>query len=206
MTKHDLKLSGVILAGGLNSRMGGESKALLPYQGRTFLEHQLEAMRLCCQELIVVTNDPDCHRSVLPKEINVTLVPDRQPGLGPLGGMQAALHAAKNDTLWVAACDMPFLSAAAASALAELLEEDGSDAAVPRLHERVQPLHGIYRRRCLEAVESQLQAGDLRLMRLLDKLRTAYADEAFFEARQIGPDFARNVNDPAAYEQLLQGR
>ncbi|WP_284644311.1 molybdenum cofactor guanylyltransferase [Paenibacillus silviterrae] len=206
MTTRDSKLSGVILAGGLNSRMGGRSKALLSYQGRTFLEHQLVVMRSCCQELLLITNEPDRHKSVLPKHFNVTLIPDRQPGLGPLGGMQAALHAAKNDTLWVAACDMPFISAAAALALAGLLEEDSWDAAVPRLHGRVQPLHGLYRRRCLPSVERQLQAEDLRLMRLLDKLCTAYADEAFFETRQIGLDFARNVNDPAAYEQLLQGR
>ncbi len=50
-------ITGVILAGGLNRRMGGRLKALLPVQGQPLLLRQLKEMSSICKQVIVVTNE-----------------------------------------------------------------------------------------------------------------------------------------------------
>jgi len=56
-------LAAVILSGGASSRMGSP-KALLPYQGRPFLEHLLEvtAHREIGARRVVLGADAEAHR------------------------------------------------------------------------------------------------------------------------------------------------
>jgi molybdenum cofactor guanylyltransferase len=200
-----LPLTGVVLAGGQNRRMGGESKALLRLAGQTFLARQLTEMSMVCQELLVITNEPGRYREEISLLGSVArCLPDLEPGAGPLSGLQAAMHAAANEVLWIVACDMPLLSAAAAVSLAELRQSEDLDAAIPRLQSRVQPLHGIYQRRCLDTVEQQLRAGDYRMMQLLSRLRIAYREDDEFKRCGVGLHFTRNVNDPSDYARLLE--
>lgn len=47
--------TGVLLAAGAGSRLGGRAKALLPYRGETFLEHLAAVLRSGgCSEIVVV--------------------------------------------------------------------------------------------------------------------------------------------------------
>ena len=73
-------VTGVILAGGSSTRMGS-NKALLPYQGGTFIESIHRRMAALFREVIVVTNTPDLFRFMpCPK------VADIIPGMGGLSG------------------------------------------------------------------------------------------------------------------------
>lgn len=197
--------SGVILAGGLNRRMGGHRKALLIYEGRTFLARQLMELERVCNELILVTQEPEQYESELRALAGaVRVIPDLQPGKGPLAGLQAAMAAVCNDELWVVGCDMPSVSARAAEAMSRLREDTDSDAAIARLHGRLHPLHGLYHRRCLPTVERLLAEKDYRMMRLLRELRVQEADAAFFEELGISTDFTGNINHPDDYNKLLR--
>ena len=58
------------------------------------------------------------------------VVADRVPQSGPLGGLDAALAAARDEALLLVACDMPFVTA---RLFAHLLGQTaGVDAVVPR--------------------------------------------------------------------------
>lgn len=206
---------GVILAGGRNRRMEGRLKALLMWQGRTFLERQLMEMASWCQHRIIAAGSRE-RAARLRQELDamepghaagVRIVCDLRPGGGPLAGLEAALHEAGDvEYLWVTGCDMPLVSADAAALMALRLEQSGLPAAAPRIAGRVHPLHAVYRKTCLAAVRRQLDAEDGRMMRLLEDVQCMYIDEEDFRRQGIDTAFVRNVNDPADYGDLMRGQ
>ncbi len=102
-------IHGLILAGGLSSRMGRD-KAALVYDGQRQLDRAFElAGRHVSQVFVSVRSsqaaDPDRARRAL--------IVDSAEGEGPIVGIRSAL-AAFPDAAWlVLACDLPFLSDAA---------------------------------------------------------------------------------------------
>src|SRR3954463_4914198 len=96
--------SAAILAGGRSTRFGGRDKSALIVDGRTILDRQLAALTPLTDDVMIVGGGaaPAPHRYVA----------DSVPGGGPLGGLHAALTAARGDTLFLAACDMPYLTTA----------------------------------------------------------------------------------------------
>lgn len=207
----DNRITGVVLAGGQNRRMGGKLKALLSYEGRLFIERQLEELGKLCSEIMIVANDHKAFETWITHEqsscegiVPVRAVRDLLPGSGPLAGLQAAMAAARTGTLWVVACDMPFASAEAAEAMSQLLHGGSMDAVVPVIGGKVHPLHALYRRRCRHVVDELLKAEQYRMMELLRRLKYAAADDRFFLERRIMTKFAVNVNDPERYEKLQQ--
>lgn len=203
-------ITGVVLAGGQNRRMGGRMKALLPMDGRLFIERQLEELAKVCGDIWIAANDHTPFAPWLTQEqpeqqigVPVRAVRDMHPGSGPLAGLQAAMAAAQAETLWVVACDMPFASADAARAMSQLLHaRESADAVVPVIGGKVHPLHAVYRRRCRKVVEELLEQGQYRVMELLHRLDYTAAEEEFFLSRGISPRFAVNVNGPDDYEKL----
>ena len=102
---------GVILAGGLSRRMGGNDKALLPLAGRTLLEHVAERFAPQCESVILNANgDPSRFGRV-----RLPVVPDSLPDHpGPLAGILAALEwsaAHQPDIAWLVSvpADTPFV-------------------------------------------------------------------------------------------------
>lgn len=104
------RILGAVLAGGRSSRFGSD-KAMALLDGRTLLAHAV-AQLAPHAELVAI-----CGRT----EPGLLCLPDRPcPGLGPLGGLNAALrHAAGHDFAGVLSigCDMPLLPAELARAL-----------------------------------------------------------------------------------------
>jgi molybdopterin-guanine dinucleotide biosynthesis protein A len=102
---------GVILAGGLSRRMGGNDKALLPLAGRSLAEHAVERLVPHCESVILNTNSD----SSLFAWMGLPVVPDSIPDHpGPLAGILAALEwsaAHRPDIAWVvsAPADTPFI-------------------------------------------------------------------------------------------------
>ena len=128
------------------------------------------------------------------------VIPDAQPGLGPLGGLATALAAITTPYAFVIACDMPFAQPAlirlqarlalAGGAVSDATTGDGPTADAPaqygvgalpqapaydlvalRTAQGLEPLHAVYARACLPIVQAQVAAGDLALRRLLARLR-----------------------------------
>ncbi|WP_294254765.1 molybdenum cofactor guanylyltransferase [uncultured Sphingomonas sp.] len=98
-----MKPLGAILAGGQARRFGSD-KALAELDGRALIDHVAAAL------------GPHCDGVILCGRAGEGGIPDRPaPGLGPLGGLNAALHAAAGrgvGRVLVAPCDTPLLPAA----------------------------------------------------------------------------------------------
>jgi len=190
--------SAAILAGGRATRFGGRDKGALVVDGTTILQRQLTVLAQVTEDILIV-GAPDAGTmddridpsaaAVAPRRI-VDIVPD----CGPLGGIHAALTAARGDAVFVAACDMPFLSAAFVSYLLGLAR--GADAVVPRTGRGYHSLCAAYSRACLEPVSRRLASGRLKTSELMLDVRTRIVTPE--ELDRFGGEAAllANVNTP----------
>jgi molybdopterin molybdotransferase len=195
-------ITGVILAGGQNRRMGGRPKALLPFPRKPLIQLQLEEMSKCCGELLVITSDLASFEFVV-KDL-ARIIPDIHPGLGPLGGLVTAMAHSKGDLIWLVGCDMPFISSEAAIVMKDTLEQNvAADAIVPVEEGMVHPLHALYRVRCKSAAERVLAEQQLSMMALLSSIEWMDAAPSYFEPYGIQFNFTANMNTPGEYERAL---
>ena len=102
------RILGVVLAGGLATRMGGADKGLLPLGQRAILDEVLGRLEPQVDAMVINANgDPDRFR-----RFDLPCIQDSMEGyLGPLAGVLAALeYAREHDYDWVAsvAADTPF--------------------------------------------------------------------------------------------------
>lgn len=87
---------GLVLAGGLSSRMG-QDKAMLSIDGRTLLDRTLDALRGAGAERVAISGT------------RVGGIPDRWPQAGPVGGMASAAQSLPDGDWLVVPVDMPHL-------------------------------------------------------------------------------------------------
>jgi molybdopterin-guanine dinucleotide biosynthesis protein A len=194
-------LSGVILAGGENRRMGGKPKALLTIGGEMLIQRQIRQLTPICSEIVVVTNDPGLYVPVVGRSARI--IADLDPGKGPLGGMHSAFSLHGHEYAWVVGCDMPFVSAAAADLMLGKMKDMKLDAVVPRLAGRLHPLHAVYRSTCAKAVAELLASETYRVTGLLEKIRWEPVPDSEFVRQGIDPRFAVNTNTPEEWAEAL---
>ena len=181
----------MVLAGGESRRMGRD-KLLLEVGGVPLLHRVRDALSTRCAEIVVVGSGGESARL---GEIS-RISDERRGGLGPLAGMETGLATAGNRLVFVAAGDMPFLSADLVCYLLERLETRDIAAVVPRHRGRTHPLCAAYDREILSQVRSVLDGGVRSVGEFLKDLdQVEYVEE---HLRRFGdPDiFLMNVNSP----------
>lgn len=138
-----MNFSAVILAGGKSSRMGSD-KAWLNIGGRPLVALAVENMRRLGLEQVFISGRADVDYSAL----NCPVLQDRQPELGPLGGIESGLAACQSPLLLVLAVDMARMTP---DFLRQLMAQcDSLTGAVPELANGSEPLAAVYPQRCLE--------------------------------------------------------
>lgn len=197
-----LDLSGVILAGGKSRRMGGSHKALLPFPREILIHRQIRLMNRVCSEIILVTNEP---KTFLPHVgSDVRIITDYYAGKGPLAGVHAALSLADRRNVWLVGCDMPFLSPEAARLMLELKIAGDRDAVVPSFEDRLQPLHGIYDKRCVRSIPVMFGSGQTKLVQFLKTVLCETVEPSYFQGKGLDMKFILNFNTPDQYESCLK--
>ncbi|MBT1073210.1 molybdenum cofactor guanylyltransferase [Pelotalea chapellei] len=184
-------VTGVILAGGLSSRMGS-NKALLPYKGGRFIEAIHRQLSELFDEVLLVTNQPDQYAF-----LGCRMVADLHPGMGALAGLHSGLHHAATPHIFAVACDMPYLNNTLIRRLAAL--RGHNDVVIPQGEMGVEPLHAMYAKECLGPMENALQSGRRRIISFFPEVRVNTFSRSVVAA--IDPDFNsfRNINTPEEY-------
>ena len=182
--------AGIILAGGLNSRMGGRNKALIELGGRSFLSRIVTALESCFEQLLLVTRQPQCYL-----DYSVRVVEDIFTVRTPLSGIHAGLLSMDSDYGFCTSCDTPLLKTELVQILISEIDID-FDIVVPSSGSYFQPLCAVYSKRCIPIIEDQLQRGDVKTDRIYDRLRVKKIP--YHRLHEGDPQLASffNVNTP----------
>ena len=150
------EITGIILAGGRGSRMGGADKGLQTFNGVPLALHTL--LRLAPQVGEVMIN---ANRNLAAYEsFGVPVWPDAA-GLGdysgPLAGFLTGLERCETPYLLTVPCDTPLFSPDLVERLAQALERENADIAVVAAPEedgqlRPQPVFCLLRTRLLQSL------------------------------------------------------
>lgn len=187
-------VAGVILAGGESSRMG-RNKALLEVNGERMIETAYRRMAELFDEVLLVTNTPESYDFIPCRKIA-----DIHPGMGPLGGIHAALSSTVAERAFVIACDMPGLNPRLIRELCGI--EGGGDVVIPETPGGLEPLHAVYSKSCLPKMEQMLFAGERRILSFFDLAQVRLVPRGRIAA--LDPEYAsfRNINTQEDYRLL----
>lgn len=190
-----ITVGALILAGGQNSRMDGRHKALLEWNGKTYLSYVMDAFA-AFDEKIISTGI-----SALAEGTGFQAVPDEISGQGPLGGLSAALSACCSDALVVCACDMPFVTAGLTAYLARqvCLHPEAKAIAIRDRSGRLHPLCGAYRKEAASIIHKALMQDERRMIRIFRELQGM---ELSLAETEFPDRILSNVNTPEEMEAL----
>jgi molybdopterin-guanine dinucleotide biosynthesis protein A len=179
-----------ILAGGASRRMGTDKSQLL-LEGQTFTERIADTLLQISSLVTIVGRETD-HPG-----LNTTA--DLYPQWGALGGVHAALAAARTEWCLVVACDLPFVTADLFTRMAALRENH--EAVVPIQRDgRPQPLCSFYRiDPCLNRATELIKTGERRPVDLLRSVKSRWLAFAELEDLDHAEQFFVNINTPEDY-------
>jgi len=180
------QLTGIILAGGLSSRMGCD-KGLLPYKGKLLVEYAIDLLKPYCAEILISSNNNEY------KQFGFRLVADIYKKKGPLGGIHAALIASKTKHSVFLSCDMPHLNS---EAVEQLIRKSDPNAlgCIPKYGDKLEPMFGIYSKQLLPEIEERLQYERLKMKSLILEQPIKYVD--FQKLTQKYENLFSNINHP----------
>ena len=196
------EVTGVLLAGGRSSRMGGREKALLDIGGKPMLLHVLTRLRPQVGRIVINANGDPARFSgyCLP------VVADSIEGYaGPLAGLHAGFAWARRETpeaRFVASVpvDCPFLPLDLVGRLKAALLDNNSSCAIAASKGERHPVAGLWRVELADALAETLKQNVLALHRFADAQGCAIADFAPVHIGGVSIDPFFNVNAPADLE------
>ena len=202
-----------MLAGGAGRRMGHINKAELKWKGSTFSERirrEMEKTGCSCYfsaaeyelqvpEGWILVRDPKWmsreHSEEWPGAVKSTYI-------GPVGGIYACLKKAEEDGLcglFFVPCDAPLYRAELSIKLAKYIHK-GTEAVCWRTKDKkIQPAFGWYSVRCIPIFEEEIQNGEYKLMKVLERFRRRIVET---EDEGVADSCFLNINSPADYERL----
>jgi molybdenum cofactor guanylyltransferase len=190
-----INCSAVILAGGLNSRMGGRNKAFLTVGGKTILDRLVGTLEGLFEEILLVTRKPALYQGLSGK---VQIVMDLLEKRSSLTGIHAGLVHSKADFAFVVPCDAPFIEPELVRVLLDQIEPS-IDIIVPSFEDHYEPLCAVYSKRCIAHIEAQLLQDDFKILGIFKKvkMKAIPADDL----RKADPTLRSffNINTPEAY-------
>jgi len=204
-----LSCTGVILAGGENSRFSGRHKALMQIGGKRILDRIFEVVSAVFDDIILVTNNPGQYL-----EWDATIVTDLLPVRSSLTGIYTGLFYARTDYAFFTASDTPFLKKEMIAAVVDGISP-GIDIVMPETDQGREPLCAVYSRSCLESARHNIETGRLKIMRTFRKKNIKIISNkasrkvdprllSFFnvntpEDLQLAETIARKTEDPDGY-------
>lgn len=143
----------IILAGGKSSRMEGKDKAMLPVNGVPLIQYISAQLTPLFSEILIGANDEQKYAF-----LGFPVIPDLEPGRGPLMGLLSCLRASRHDINFVTACDIPVMNIALIREMIQLSKE--YPIVMPRHGESFyEPLFAVYRREVAEHALELLASG-----------------------------------------------
>ena len=167
-----MDISCIVLAGGRGLRLG-RNKVAVTVGNRSLLQWVISRLTFFNSDIIIVTakKEPPTQDIDYPK---LRIVSDVYPGKGSLGGIYTGLVASDSFYNLVVACDTPFLNQALLRYMVQV--SANFDLVVPRLGDKVEPLHAVYSKGCSAPIEYLLKQDNLKIIELFNLVKVRYVE------------------------------
>lgn len=191
-------MTSIILAGGKGTRLGRD-KLREVVGGDVMLQRVIDRLASVNDEILVVVAQGQ-DTPVLPEGARVLV--DLYPAGGALGGLYTGLLASSSFHCLAVAGDMPFLNPSLLGYMMHI--SPGNDIVIPRIGERLEPLHAVYSKDCLDILRQQIEQGKRSLQDFVKQVslkhKVRYVEEA--EIDRFDPEHLSffNINTPADLE------
>jgi molybdenum cofactor guanylyltransferase len=153
-------ITGVILAGGRATRMGGQDKGLLPLAGKAMVQHVIGALEPQVADIIINANRHPAEYA----RYGYRVLPDLMEGYcGPLAGIATALRAARTTYIVTTPCDSPFVPVDLALRLHRMLSQEAADIGIAHDGKRLQPVFALLRCSLLGSLLTYLHEGERKV-------------------------------------------
>jgi molybdopterin-guanine dinucleotide biosynthesis protein A len=188
-------ITGLVLAGGRGTRMGGVDKGLQTLHGEALALRVMKRIAPQTGALLISANRHLDTYAALGAPFSATVVTDAAGDFpGPLAGILAGLRAARTEFVLCAPCDSPNLPADLAVRLAAALDAQRADIATVTTadaHGRVSthPVFVLLRTSLADDLDAFLRAGERKVSAWYARHMTAevaFADErAFYNVNSL---------------------
>ena len=172
------EITGLVLAGGQGSRMGGVDKGLQPFRGKPMVAHVIERFAPQVDELLINANrNPEAYAG-----FGHRVIADEIEGFaGPLAGFERGLAQATGDLVVTVPCDSPFLPTDLVQRLRSELEKRNAQLAVAKTGDQAHPVFCLMRRSVHASLRDFLARGERKIDRWyssLEVVEVPFDDEA----------------------------
>ena len=168
-----MKITGVVLAGGQGSRMGGVDKGLQEFRGKPMVAHALERLAPQVDEILINAN----RNTEAYARFGHRVIADEIEGFaGPLAGFERGLAHATGELVVTVPCDSPFLPRDLVARLREGLEREQADIAVAKTGDQAHPVFCLMRRGVHDSLRRFLASGQRKIDRWYPELRATLVD------------------------------
>jgi len=164
----------------------------------SLLVRAVRRARVLSDDLVVVTRR---EQQVIHRPAVVRWSTDLDHQEGVLAGITSGLQACRHGWALCIACDMPFVDPAVIALLTRTTAD--VDVVIPEHRRGLEPLHALYHRRCLWAMEASLRSGARRPISFFESVRVARVGQEAVEAFDPAWRSFYNVNTP---EDMAQAR
>jgi molybdopterin-guanine dinucleotide biosynthesis protein A len=173
-----IEITGLVLAGGQGSRMGGVDKGLQPLRGRPMVAHVVERLAPQVDELLINANrNPGAYGA-----FGHRVIADEIEGFaGPLAGFERGLAHACGQLVVTVPCDSPFLPHDLVRRLRAALDGEHAELAVAKTGEQAHPVFCLMRRDVHASLQRFLASGQRKIDKwysLLKVVEVPFDDEA----------------------------
>lgn len=168
------RITGLILAGGRGSRMGGIDKGLQPWRGLPLAQQVLQRLQPQVGAVLINANrNLDAYRAWGHPVVSDQT--DREFA-GPLAGFLAGLDSCDTPYLLTAPCDSPLLPLDLAARLGAGLLQAGARIALPRALGRLQPVFCLIDVALRDDLRDFVAAGGSKIDEWTTRHQTAIVD------------------------------
>ena len=182
--------TGIILSGGLSTRLSGRNKAFIEINGKKIIENTYTIFKRLFQEVILVTNKPELYQ-----QWDFKIVSDIFQVRSSMTGLHSGLYHASFPFAFAVACDSPFLNQGLIETVLSHVT-DKTYVVVPKMARGYEPLCAVYSKKCLSAIEDCIQNENYRIIEIFDKGPTTRISETIL--RESDPHLLSffNINTP----------
>jgi molybdopterin-guanine dinucleotide biosynthesis protein A len=187
-------LTGIILAGGKNTRMG-ENKAFIRVKGRRIIDRTAELFHEIFGHVILVTNE-----TVAYSHLTLEIVADLIPESSALIGIYTGLFYAATPYCFVVACDMPFLNRKVIDYMVSIRKD--YDVVLPVLDDGYHPTHALYSSRCVTPIAQLIRTGNFKITDFFNRVTVREVTPKELRALDPPMEAVLNINTPEDLERV----